>query len=705
MKTTSFQFVVLFLLPTLLPYTTAAQWVQTNGPIGPRYVSCLASSGANLFAGGREDGVFFSSDNGTNWSTINTGLTNTSIRALAASSSGGGDTNVFAGTLGGVFLSTNNGTNWTAVNSGLTSTVIYSLAVVPGGAGGAKVFAGTRDGGVFRSTDNGTSWLSVNNGLTISYVHALAVSPNGAGGTNLYAGVYGVGVFLSTNDGDNWTEIRTSPTYPNPYVWTIVASPNGSGGTNLFAGTESGLFLHNGNIWTNVLNYYVPAVAVSGANISAARYGTSPLFSYSNGNGWIGVHAAPGISLDIRAFVHSGTNLFAGTNGGGVIRSWNNGISWGPSGLSSSSVTCFIERGANLFVGTSITGVLRSTNSGANWTSVFGGGALSFAASDTNLFVGTGGAGVYRSTNDGASWTTVSAGLTNAWVSSLAMNGTSLFAGTLGGIFRSANNGTNWTPINAILGYVTALVAKSDGIGGGKLFAGEYATSVFLSTNNGETWINTRTSYTYPNPYVYTLAVGDTDVFAGTERGVFRYDGTTWTGTGLMSIRIQALAVTGSTLFAGTSSGGAFCSTNNGINWTAVNTGLPSLDVRALALHGTRLFAGIGTNGVWSRPLSEMITSVEQTSTNLTERYALYQNYPNPFNPSTTIGFSIPVAGYVALQVFNILGQVVATVLSQELAAGTYEAKWDVIGFASGTYFYRLTAGTFVGTRRLVVLR
>ncbi len=119
-------------------HSAHAQWVQTNGPYGG-YINCFTVSGTNLFAG-TSGGVFLSTNNGTSWTAVNNGLTNTDVRALAVSG-----TNLFAGTSGGVFLSTNNGTSWTAVNTGLTNTHVRSLAV-----SGTNLFAGTWGGGVWR---------------------------------------------------------------------------------------------------------------------------------------------------------------------------------------------------------------------------------------------------------------------------------------------------------------------------------------------------------------------------------------------------------------------------------------------------------------------------------------------------------------------------------------------------------------------------
>jgi photosystem II stability/assembly factor-like uncharacterized protein len=113
------------------------------------------------------------------------GLYGGDIRALGINASG----HIFAGTWGGgVFLSTNNGTSWTGVNTGLTSTIVQSLAI-----SGTNIFAGTFGGGVFLSTNNGTSWTGVNTGLTSSYVTSLAVSSH----KYLFAGTDGSGVFRS----------------------------------------------------------------------------------------------------------------------------------------------------------------------------------------------------------------------------------------------------------------------------------------------------------------------------------------------------------------------------------------------------------------------------------------------------------------------------------------------------------------------------
>ncbi len=85
--------------------------------------------------------------------------------------------------------------------------------------------------------------------------------------------------------------------------------------------------------------------------------------------------------------------------------------------------------------------------------------------------------------------------------------------------------------------------------------------------------------------------------------------------------------------------------------------------------------------------------------------FSLSQNYPNPFNPSTMIQFALPHASFVKLTVFNLLGEQVATIVSDRFEAGTHTVRWDASGLPSGVYFFQLHADEFTQTKRLVVLR
>ncbi len=104
------------------------------------------------------------------------------------------------------------------------------------------------------------------------------------------------------------------------------------------------------------------------------------------------------------------------------------------------------------------------------------------------------------------------------------------------------------------------------------------------------------------------------------------------------------------------------------------------------------------------------VSSATATGGAVPNSFSLSQNYPNPFNPTTTIEFSVPSREWVRLDVFNVLGQKVNTLLDAPLDANTYKVEWDGTdqsggSVASGIYFYKLTAGEHVDTRKMMLLK
>jgi len=85
--------------------------------------------------------------------------------------------------------------------------------------------------------------------------------------------------------------------------------------------------------------------------------------------------------------------------------------------------------------------------------------------------------------------------------------------------------------------------------------------------------------------------------------------------------------------------------------------------------------------------------------------FTLEQNYPNPFNPSTKIKYSVPQSSYVIIKVFDILGNEIETLVNEEKPVGTYELTWYAKNLPSGIYFYRLRAGSFIETKKMVILK
>jgi hypothetical protein len=124
---------------------------------------------------------------------------------------------------------------------------------------------------------------------------------------------------------------------------------------------------------------------------------------------------------------------------------------------------------------------------------------------------------------------------------------------------------------------------------------------------------------------------------------------------------------------------------------------------------------GISTNGSgsggdqWNWAPKKVVTVLSTTDVReeplVAHAYALQQNYPNPFNPTTQFTFQLPVAASVSLKVFDARGSEVASIVQGQMHAGTYTETWNAAGLASGVYYYRLSAGTFSQTRKLLLMK
>ena len=141
--------------------------------------------------------------------------------------------------------------------------------------------------------------------------------------------------------------------------------------------------------------------------------------------------------------------------------------------------------------------------------------------------------------------------------------------------------------------------------------------------------------------------------------------------------------------------------TDGGATWSSEVSGTTEYLLDVFFLNGSSGFA-VGIGGTILRYNGTV--DVEDENNNLTD-FTLVQNYPNPFNPSTRIRFSIPESAYTTLKVYSILGQEVATLLNEEKSSGVYEVNFDGLNLSSGTYIYKLKAGNFSETKKMILLK
>jgi hypothetical protein len=127
-----------------------------------------------------------------------------------------------------------------------------------------------------------------------------------------------------------------------------------------------------------------------------------------------------------------------------------------------------------------------------------------------------------------------------------------------------------------------------------------------------------------------------------------------------------------------------------------------------VAQDGTKLFEMTFDPGVYSYRAYRYDWQPAVTSAPVKETAATFmlaQNYPNPFNPATVIRFSIARQSRVRLELFNLLGERLSVLVDEERPAGTYAERLDGTRLASGVYIYRLEAGDFTASKKLVLLR
>ncbi len=399
---------------------------------------------------------------------------------------------------------------------------------------------------------------------------------------------------------------------------------------------------------------------------------------------------------------------------------------WGPAPVTVESIV--FDRHGHGFAATSGLffsgrGILRSTDAGMSWV------AANTGLTDTNvsaLLVAPNGdilAGVwtmgsadstcvFRSSDDGNTWSRLDSGLAGATVcwSIMADSTGDIFVGVQGGasaVWRSADDGDSWVPTTPFTpNGCNALAVHPDGT----IFAGTLLTGMFRTTDKGDTWEEINNGLT--NRFVYELLVTPQGVvFAGTggffSTGVFRSTdrGTSWVQTALDSVMISALAWNADgTIFAGTYGAGVFSSTDNGDSWVEVNSGLTHFHVTSLAISPVSfLFAGTDSGGIFRS--TNPIVSVSEEPMGRPVSCRLFQNYPNPFNPVTSIKFRIQNSEFTTLKVFDLLGRELTTLVNEIKDPGSYTVRWNASGQPSGVYLYRLQAGNFVQTKRMIVLK
>jgi photosystem II stability/assembly factor-like uncharacterized protein len=697
-----------------------SQWVLTDGPYGIEPTS-MVGAGRHLFASTAQ-GLFHSSDGGAAWNA-----------ADPETPPGDGP---IAWQRGHLFVSRASGI-WTSADSGST------WALIPGGRGALLTAVGdtlfvARSNALTRTTNMGITWD------TIQFSQPHPVRLMTSSGRRIYA-LSGFGLLASSSDaGMTWTVSDTLfPRFSMKIAArdsiVLVASGRGlfrSGDAGLSAARFSGFLPADSS---------VSSVGFCGS-LAFAWVGNSFYRSDDAGLNWTrlniefdtplpsSIYTTPG---KLNLFYGDSDSIYAGT-ATGIYRTGDKGIHWmwrsyqlgriNPLLVAAPWAT--VDR-PDLFVSSNVGRLFRSLDAGRHWqaadTGISRGSVNWMVRKGDTLFVATDAGRIFRSVNGGSQWTRSETGLLDTMNAPyLATDGRMIYigGGNNEGCYRSSDGGDSWARVDTggSLGWIFTMTTIGD-----QVVAGTLLYEVLYSTDHGVTW--QRSNWTDPGNgqgrWALAYVTTGNRIFASSCTGsqadgliqVSSDSGAHWSpvvpGEGYFGF-ISGIVWQGGSLYcaaSGTTDKERFVgrSDDSGATWVhfpiASEPNATGTRLGNLASDGNHLFVG-SSEGLWSRPLSELVTSLGPTVVPRQPTcFSLDQNYPNPFNPKTGVRFEVLGASNVKLVVYDLLGREVAVLVNERKAPGSYEATFDGSGLASGVYIYRMTAGSFVQTRTMVLLK
>jgi hypothetical protein len=449
-------------------------------------------------------------------------------------------------------------------------------------------------------------------------------------------------------------------------------------------------------------------------------------------NMWTTTTTSVGRVLALRVDPVTQTTIYCGSLDSGVMKSTNSGLNWFAvnNGINSKRIQSLAVSPSSpltVYAGTdslggSTSGVYKTTDGGTTWTFSNTGIAQKsiqyIVVNPTNpniVFIGVFNAlansthGIYKSTDGGVTWVPSTTGLgTNKNILSMAINplngnvvyaGTSLDPATSMGptfVYRTNDGGTTWflastglpntatdnNPVRelSISRSDTATVLAA-------LFFNSTTGGAWLTTNGGGSWVSRSTGLPSVAGNLLRACIirpgSSTEFYVGIDNAT---------------------------------TGGVYRTTNAGVSWVVFNGGsvLTNYATRTFTFRtapDSTLYTGVGSTSVANPPGMGIYEytftplGVSDPNSGIPTDFILEQNYPNPFNPSTVIRYAIPSKSFVTMDVFDVSGRIIKTLISETKTAGNYEITFNGQGLSSGVYFYKISAGSFTETKKMILVK
>ncbi len=657
---------------------------------------------------------------GINWSLLNPGMRFCSSYGFLNENFG------YAISDSGFGVTTNGGSNWVYNMRNISSYNVTSGYMTNMNDAYATVTIYSPFGPfshIFCSTNQGNNWYNPYYNECDYFGSFFFVSDNigyltGKDGDSIY-------LYSSTNPKVSWS--RTYIPYICSWTGTVFARTQ----QDIYVKLDND-FIRSSNSGTN----WEADVQLSGMTVlkfinsltGYAAGGTTVKKTTNGGINWFIQSSPPDYKYNSVSPL-SENNVFISGNYGCILKTSNGGNNWNTNSkyFSVNNFNDLKIIGEDTVIIAGDTGKVYTTfNGGLNWNSIqtptgnnlmrllFINSSTGFAAGDSTT--------ILKTTNCGLNWAVKKTGVYGFLKDISQVDNNVLFATGYYNIFityvpillKSTDNGNTWfdspPPINNILLSVRFINAQTG-------FLGSFAPHIFKTTNGGNNWVEkSMQDYGSGIRDIYFID-GGTGFISTAERYIHKTTdyGETWSYYPYMDTRDlkRFTFINSSTGFLAAGGGSIvgdiaclYYTTNTGVNWIKKILEFAGVErIFTVAFSNENTGYVCGQNGLLMKTTNGGIVFSEKKYSTIPEYFSLEQNYPNPFNANTIIRFQINDSRFVRLKVFDIQGREVATLVNENLQPGKYEVTFDAGNLPSGIYFYRLSAGDFSETRKLVLLK
>ncbi len=567
-----------------------------------------------------------------------------------------------------LYCSTNFGDSWKVVSTKISDDYISFFDI-----NGPNIFAGTKILDIFtnrsvkilRSTNNGISWNEVNIGFPMHSIDILSII-----NSNIYVGFsvhnngfnYSYKLYKSTNNGTSWNKVNIGDDSTRVVYLNVLDG-------NILATTLNGVLIstNDGLTWKRTESFPLSnSYYRVGKTIFAGLR-----FSSNEGKSWTDIHSGLTFTY-ITCLAKSGSSIIAGTNRRSIFISDDNGMHWrnvyneeGEENPQNWYIPFYsiATNGDDIYAG-SMDFILHSSDKGKTWAKKIPDDFYTIYSCvgvyGNTVYTGYSdfGMGLYYSTNKGENWLKSEQKI--GQINCINTCDTNLYIATYGFVFRSTDNGLNWTTSKVSDEYPNIISLSSSG---NKIIAGSNGKGVFLSENNGESWVEIGSTID-ESLSVYNSAIIDSNIFINTNHGLF-------------------------------------LSRDNGNTWTDISAGIVTKGfISSLLINGDYIYAGDSRDGVYIAKLSDFgITSSNPNNPSVDNILI----YPNPASNNITIDLSNNPE-FTDIRIFNSLGMEVYKFENTQLL---YKDKIDISAaeLAIGMYYITLNDKGNRITKSFVVMR